>query len=52
MARNGSSQILILRELRAAVVVTRTNCNVRGTSLQTQDLLANCVLPALPCAAN
>ena len=52
MAGNGGSQILILRALHAAVVVTRTNYNVRGTSLQTQDLLEKYVLPTLPCAAN
>ena len=48
----GGSQILILRALHAAVVVTRTNYNVRGTSLQTQDVLEKYVLPTLPCAAN
>jgi CubicO group peptidase (beta-lactamase class C family) len=51
MAGNGGSQILILRNLGAAVVVTRTNFNVRGTSLQTVDLLEKYVLPALPCRA-
>jgi CubicO group peptidase (beta-lactamase class C family) len=50
MAGNGGSQILILRNLRAAIVVTRTNFNVRGTSLQTVDLLEKYVLPSLPCA--
>lgn len=50
MAGNGGSQILILRELRAAIVVTRTNYNVRGTSLQTADLLQKYVLPSLACA--
>jgi CubicO group peptidase (beta-lactamase class C family) len=50
MAGNGGSQILILKDLNAAVVVTRTNFNVRGTSLQTVDLLEKYVLPSLPCA--
>jgi CubicO group peptidase (beta-lactamase class C family) len=50
MAGNGGSQILILRDLRAAVVITRTNYNVRGTSQQTADLLEKYVLPSLPCA--
>jgi CubicO group peptidase (beta-lactamase class C family) len=52
MAGNGGSQILILRDLRAAVVVTRTAFNVRGTSRQTADMLEKYVLPALPCAKN
>jgi len=49
MAGNGGSQIVVLRDLRAAVVVTRTNYNVRGTSLQTTELLEKYVLPSLPC---
>ena len=49
MAGNGGSQIVILRELRAAVVVTRMNYNVPGTSLQTAELLEKYVLPSLPC---
>jgi CubicO group peptidase (beta-lactamase class C family) len=50
MAGNGGSQIVILKDLKAAVVVTRTNFNVRGTSFQTVDLLEKYVLPSLPCA--
>lgn len=50
MAGNGGSQLLVLRELNAAVVVTRTAYNVRGTSAQTADMLKKYILPALPCA--
>jgi len=50
MAGNGGSQIVILRDRRAAVVVTRTAFNVRGTSLQTAEMLEKYILPALPCA--
>lgn len=50
MAGNGGSQILVLRDLRAAVVITRTAFNVRGSSLQTADMLNKYILPALPCA--
>ena len=50
MAGNGGSQILVLRDLRAAIVITRTAFNVRGTSLQTADMLKKYILPALPCA--
>ena len=46
----GGSQIVILRDLRAAVVVTRTAFNVRGTSRQTAEMLEKYILPALPCA--
>jgi CubicO group peptidase (beta-lactamase class C family) len=49
MAGNGGSQILMLKDLNAAVVVTRTNYNVRGSSVQTAELLEKFVLPALPC---
>jgi CubicO group peptidase (beta-lactamase class C family) len=52
MAGNGGSQILILRDLRAAVVVTRTAYNVRGTSRETAEMLEKYILPALPCAKN
>ncbi|HXC57256.1 MAG TPA: serine hydrolase domain-containing protein [Rhizomicrobium sp.] len=51
MAGNGGSQVLMLPAQRTAIVVTRTNYNVPGTSLQTQDLLEKYVLAALPCAA-
>jgi CubicO group peptidase (beta-lactamase class C family) len=50
MAGNGGSQILVLRELGAAIVITRTAFNVRGMSLQTADMLKKYILPALPCA--
>ncbi|HUO97446.1 MAG TPA: hypothetical protein VMU01_02190 [Rhizomicrobium sp.] len=32
------------------LAVTRTNYNVRGTALQTADLIEKYVLPSLPCA--
>ncbi len=51
MAGNGGSQIVMLRDLQAAVVVTRTAYNVHGTAAQTKDLLTRYVLPALPCGA-
>jgi CubicO group peptidase (beta-lactamase class C family) len=44
--------ILVLRELSAAVVITRTAYNVHGSSLQTADMLKKYILPALPCARN
>jgi CubicO group peptidase (beta-lactamase class C family) len=49
MAGNGGSQILMLRDLRAAVVITRTAYNVRGSSNQTSDMLKKFILPALSC---
>lgn len=50
MAGNGGSQILILRDLNAAVVLTRTNYNVRGTSATSQELIEKYLLPLLPCS--
>ncbi|MDP9008742.1 MAG: beta-lactamase family protein [Pseudomonadota bacterium] len=50
MAGNGGSQILVLRDLGAAIVVTRTAFNVHGSSVQTADMLNKYILPALPCA--
>jgi CubicO group peptidase (beta-lactamase class C family) len=50
MAGNGGSQILVVRDLNAAIVITRTAFNVRGTSLQTADMLKKYILPSLPCA--
>jgi CubicO group peptidase (beta-lactamase class C family) len=50
MAGNGGSQILMLRDLNAAIVITRTAYNVRGSSAQTADMLKKYLLPALPCA--
>jgi hypothetical protein len=52
MAGTGGSQILVLRDLRAAVVVTRTAYKSRGTSLQTAEMLEKYILAALPCANN
>jgi CubicO group peptidase (beta-lactamase class C family) len=51
MAGNGGSQIVILRELHIAIVLTRENYNVRGTAQQSQDLIERYVLPALTCGA-
>jgi CubicO group peptidase (beta-lactamase class C family) len=51
MAGNGGSQILVLKDLRAAIVVTRTNFNVHGTSAQTVDLIEKYLLPSLPCGS-
>jgi len=51
MAGNGGSQIVLLRDMRTTIVVTRQAYNVHGSSVQTQDLLERYVLPALPCAA-
>lgn len=50
MAGTGGSQILVLRDLRAAVVVTRTAYKLRGTSIQTAEMLEKYILAALPCA--
>jgi CubicO group peptidase (beta-lactamase class C family) len=50
MAGNGGSQILMPRELGAAIVITRTAFNVHGSSLQTADMLKKYILPSLPCA--
>jgi CubicO group peptidase (beta-lactamase class C family) len=50
MAGNGGSQILALRDLEAAVVITRTAFNVHGSSAQTADMLKTYILPSLPCA--
>ncbi|HEY2444864.1 MAG TPA: serine hydrolase [Rhizomicrobium sp.] len=50
MAGNGGNAIVVLRDLRTAIVVTRTNYNTHGMHQQTTDLLERFVLPALPCA--
>jgi CubicO group peptidase (beta-lactamase class C family) len=50
MAGTGGSQILVLRDLRTAVVVTRMAYKLRGTSVQTADMLEKYILAALPCA--
>jgi CubicO group peptidase (beta-lactamase class C family) len=52
MAGTGGSQILVLRDLRTAVVVTRMAYKLRGTSIQTVDMLEKYILAALPCAKN
>jgi CubicO group peptidase (beta-lactamase class C family) len=52
MAGTGGSQILVLRELRTVVVVTRMAYKLRGTSIQTADMLEKYILAALPCANN
>jgi CubicO group peptidase (beta-lactamase class C family) len=49
MAGNGGNAIVTLKELHAAVVVTRENYNTHGMHQQTVDLLERFVLPALPC---
>jgi CubicO group peptidase (beta-lactamase class C family) len=49
MAGNGGSQILMLRDLRSAVVITREAYNVRGSSNQTSEMLEKFILPALSC---
>jgi CubicO group peptidase (beta-lactamase class C family) len=51
MAGNGGSQVLILREQRTAIVLTRMNYNVRGTARQSTDLLGKYVLPNFACNA-
>ncbi|HEV3193919.1 MAG TPA: hypothetical protein VGY54_25615, partial [Polyangiaceae bacterium] len=49
MAGNGGNAIVILRDLRTAIVVTRMNYNSRGMHEETVGLLERYVLPALPC---
>jgi CubicO group peptidase (beta-lactamase class C family) len=51
MAGNGGNAIVILRDLRAAVVVARTNYGAKGMHDQTKALLETYVLPALKCPA-
>ena len=51
MAGNGGNAIVMFRDLRTAVVVTRTNYNTRGMHQQTIDLLQRYVLPAVACTA-
>jgi CubicO group peptidase (beta-lactamase class C family) len=51
MAGNGGSQILILHEQRTAIVLTRTNYNVRGTAQKSVELLEKYVLPRFVCGA-
>lgn len=49
MAGNGGNAVIILKDLGAAIVVTRENYNAHGMHEQTVDLLQHFVLPALPC---
>jgi CubicO group peptidase (beta-lactamase class C family) len=49
MAGNGGSQILILRQQHTAIVLTRQNYNVKGTSGQSVELLEKFVLPGYAC---
>jgi len=49
-AGNGGSQILLLGKMHAAVIFTRQNYNVRGSSNQTTELLEKYALPSLPCS--
>jgi len=51
MAGNGGNAVVIVKELHAAIVVTRTNYNTRGMHQQTLDLLQRYVLPALACTS-
>ena len=51
MAGNGGNAILALKDLDAAVVVTRRNYNTHLMHQQTVGLLEHYVLPAIPCAA-
>jgi hypothetical protein len=52
MAGNGGNAIVVLKDLHAAVVVTRQNYNAHGMHQQTVDLLEHFVLPMLPCKAS
>jgi len=52
MAGNGGNTVVLLGDLRTAIVVTRTNYNARGMHQQTTDLLERYVLPALPCTSS
>ncbi|HEY1426368.1 MAG TPA: serine hydrolase [Caulobacteraceae bacterium] len=49
MAGNGGNAIVILRDLRAAVVVARSNYGAKAMHDQTKALLETYVLPALKC---
>jgi CubicO group peptidase (beta-lactamase class C family) len=49
MAGNGGNAIVILKDLDAAIVVTRENYNAQEMHQQTVDLLEHFLLPALPC---
>jgi hypothetical protein len=47
MAGNGGNAVLALKDLGAAVVITRKNYNSRGMHQQTVELLEKYVIPAL-----
>ena len=49
MAGNGGKQILILRQLHTAIVLTRQNYNASGTAKQSTELLDKYVLPRYVC---
>jgi CubicO group peptidase (beta-lactamase class C family) len=50
MSGNGGNAIVALKDLDAAIVVTRENYNTHNMHQQTVDLLEHYVLPAIPCA--
>ncbi|MGO9932691.1 MAG: serine hydrolase domain-containing protein [Steroidobacteraceae bacterium] len=49
MAGNGGNAVVVLKDLGAAIVISRRNYNTRGMHQQTVDLLERYVLAALPC---
>jgi CubicO group peptidase (beta-lactamase class C family) len=49
LAGNGGSVAVLLKSFPAAIIVTRQNYNVRGTTQQTTELIEKIILPALPC---
>jgi CubicO group peptidase (beta-lactamase class C family) len=51
MSGNGGNAVVVLKDLGAVIVITRTNYNTRGMHQQTVDLLEQHVLPALPCTS-
>jgi CubicO group peptidase (beta-lactamase class C family) len=50
MSGNGGNAIVAVKDLDAAIVVTRINYNKHNMHQQTVDLLEHYVLPAIPCA--
>jgi CubicO group peptidase (beta-lactamase class C family) len=49
MSGNGGNAIVVLRDLRAVVAVTRVHYNSRGMHDETRKLIETFVLPNLPC---
>lgn len=49
MSGNGGNAVIVLAELDAVVVVTRTHYNSKGMHDQTADLVENHVLPEISC---